>query len=799
MIANRRVRPRVGVRRPVERRDLLSLGLRSAGAKAVLVGTATPSELPFEVVESKLRPAAIMPETVSRTALVNRLRAAGAFPLVFVVAPAGYGKSTLLSQWANRDARSFAWVAIDERDNDPAVLLRHVSAALDRIEPIAPSALGALRSNGKSVTAKALPLLAEAIASREFPFVLVLDGADLLARDSASAVASLIEQIPAGSMVALSGRMLPRLPVAALRAGRPLLEIGPYELALSRREAEILLRAARVELSDPEISELLERTEGWAAGLHLAALAFRASGSKNGHRREALSITGDDRYFADYFRSEYLSKLPPDRLAFLRRTSVLETMSGPLCDAVLQRKESTLELASIEGSNLFLVPLDRHRGSFRYHRLLRDLLRRELEEREPELVPVLNQRAADWFEEQGDMEAALDHSHAAGNTDSAARILSSIAMVVCCSGRVAAVESWLARFDDDVLLQRYPAVAVEGSRVHALRGRPDQAERWLEAAERGVANDENDVSTRACISVLHAIMCAEGPERMLSDAESALADLSEEHAWHPWALLVQGAAHVLLGNGQADGILVAAAQASERLGRTESRALALCERSLLAAGRDDLQAEALARQARDLIDDAELDAYATSALEIATSARALLRHGQWDEARRQLTLAQRLAPSLTHAIPWLSVQVRLELSRAYVTLRDRDGARERLAEAEEILRVRPAVGVLGEDVAKLQVEADAMPQTAAGSNSGLTGAELRLLPLLTTHLSFREIGERLFVSRNTIKTQAISVYRKLGVSSRSGAISRAGELGLVDGAAPPTPAPIAPDVQSAVS
>jgi LuxR family maltose regulon positive regulatory protein len=135
-----------------------------------------------------------------------------------------------------------------------------------------------------------------------------------------------------------------------------------------------------------------------------------------------------------------------------------------------------------------------------------------------------------------------------------------------------------------------------------------------------------------------------------------------------------------------------------------------------------------------------------------------------------------------------------------VTLRDRDGARERLAEAEEILRVRPAVGVLAAHVATLQVEADTMPQTATGSNSGLTGAELRLLPLLSTHLSFREIGERLFVSRNTIKTQAISVYRKLGVSSRSDAISRADELGLVDGAAQPAaPASIARDVQSAVS
>lgn len=775
--------------------DSLSARLREAGAKAVLVGNATPSVLPFEVLESKLRVPSVLPDVVSRTALVNRLRAAGVFPLVIVVAPAGYGKTALLSQWANRDARPFGWVSIDERDNDPAVLLRHVSAALDRSEPIDRSTLEALRPNGKAVSGKALRLLGEALASRESSFVLVLDGADELARDSAAAVASLIDQIPSGSMIALSGRVLPRVPVAALRAGRPLLEIGPYELALSRRETELLLRAARVELTDPEINELLEQTEGWAAGLHLAALASQAGSSRNGQPRETIAIGGDDRYFTDYFRSEYLSELSEDRLAFLRRSSVLETMSGPLCNAVMELKESALELASIESSNLFLVPLDRHRGWFRYHRLLRDVLRSDLEDREPELVPTLNQRAADWFEAQGDLEAALAYSHAAGNIESAARILSSIAMVVCCSGRVATVESWLARFDDDAVLQRYPAVAVEGARVHSLRGRPDQAEHWLQAAEHGVADGEDDRSTQACISVLRAIMCAEGPERMLSDAESALAVLSEEHPWHPWALLVQGAAHVLLGDGHADGIFIATAHASERLGRTESRALALCERSLLAAGRDDTQAEALARQARRLIDDADLGAFATSALEIATSARALLRHGRWDEARRELTIAQRLAPSLTHAIPWLSLQVRLELGHAYVTLRDREEAHRCLAEARAIMRLRPAVGVLAKRVAELQLEADTVPGGDTGSNSGLTGAELRLLPLLSTHLSFREIGERLFVSRNTIKTQAISVYRKLGVSSRSDAISRAGELGLIADAASPTAAAAARGVQ----
>jgi LuxR family maltose regulon positive regulatory protein len=341
---------------------------------------------------------------------------------VLVVAPAGYGKTTLLAQWASRDVRPVAWVSADESDNDPLVFMRHLVAALDGVEPIAPAVLELFGHDGKSVWGKALPRLVKTISARTTPFVLVVDGADLLPADSISVVAALVEHVPAGSMVMLSGRVQPELPVAALRAGGPLLEIGPYELALSRREAEMLLRAANLELKDTEINELLARTEGWAAGLYLAALAAR---EETGRPDEAIaSVTGDDRYFADYFRSEYLSKLSPERLTFLRRTSVLETMSGPLCDALLEQNESALELARLEQANLFVVPLDRHRDSYRYHRLFRDLLQRELGEREPELVPVLNQRAADWFEARGDAETTLDYSQAAGNDDSAARILS---------------------------------------------------------------------------------------------------------------------------------------------------------------------------------------------------------------------------------------------------------------------------------------------------------------------------------------------------------------------------------------
>jgi LuxR family maltose regulon positive regulatory protein len=252
--------------------------------------------------------------------------------------------------------------------------------------------------------------------------------------------------------------------------------------------------------------------------------------------------------------------------------------------------------------------------------------------------------------------------------------------------------------------------------------------------------------------------------------------------WRASALLTKGAAAILLGeNDRADSILAEAVLEAERLGATETRAVAVGERSLLAASRDDQhRAEELAFEAYGLVEDNELADYSTSALALAASARALLRHGLWDKARRQLTLAEKLVPSLTYALPWLAVQVRIELGLANVTLRDREGAKRLLGEAREIVRIKPKLGVLSDYVAALAAEIDSMPRTANGGGSGLTAAELRLLPLLSTHLSFREIGERLYVSRNTIKTQAISVYRKLGVSSRSEAIARAGELGLVE-------------------
>ena len=775
------IEPVVGQRRfGVDRRPLNS-ALRGLGAKAILVGGNEP-EPRFDVVESKLHPPLARPRQVPRTALVNRLRAAGAFPLVLVVAPAGYGKTTLLSQWAARDTRPFAWVSLDERDNDPLVLLKHVAAAIDRIEPLGEHLTDAFERPERPVWDAIVPRLSAELASRS-PFVIVLDGADGLAsNDSSEAIGILIENLPPGSMLTLAGRSLPKMPIAARRVAGPLLEIGPFELAFSRREAELLLRAAGVELEEGELAELLRRTEGWAAGLALAQLA-----SAGGAHEQVDVLSGNDRDVADYLRSEYLSRLEPSLVRFLRRTSVLERMCASLCNAVLNGKGSAAELEEIERANVFLVQLDHHRGWYRYHHLFRELLQRELSEQEPGLVPVLHRRAAAWYEAHLDPESALVHAHAAGEVDDAARILSAIAQETHDSGRASVVEGWLGLFDADERLDRHPAVAVQGSSILASCGRAEEAERWLHAAERGVAaRRRGGAAVRPRIAVMRSALCAKGPVQMKADAEAAVARLPKDDPWRPAALLVQGTAAALLGDlDPADSTLEEAVERAARIGSTETHAVAVGERSMIASARGDARsADALAEEAQRVVEERGLAGYPTSALALAASARSRLRHGQWDHARRLLTAATHVTPQLTHALPWLAVQARIELADAYVTLRDREAARHMLDEARGILSVRPDLGVLGDEVERLESEVSAMPEANAGGNSGLTRAELRLLPLLSTHLSFREIGDRLHVSRNTIKTQAISVYRKLGVSSRSEAVGVAEDLGLVEAVGP---------------
>ena len=376
------------------------------------------SRLGLDLLASKVRRPPVRPGTVARPFLIERLRGGDRHPIVSVVAPPGYGKTTLLAQWAERNGQAFAWVSVDEADNDPKVLLSYVAEALDAVEPLGERVFDALASPGSSVPGSVVPRLGSAFSSMTSPVALVLDDVHLLRNlECRSALSVLADHVPPGSRLALAGRSAPPLRIARLRAEGRLLEIGPGDLSLTAEEASSLLHNVRLALGPDEVAELHRRTEGWPVALYLAALCLREGSSFD---RAAVSFGGDDRLVSDYLESEFFARISPQHRAFLTRTAVLERMCGPLCDATLERPESAATLAALARSNLLLVPLDRSGEWYRYHRLFRDMLLAELRRREPDLIPVLHRRAAQWYEHNGGPGEALEHRMQAGDTEAVA-------------------------------------------------------------------------------------------------------------------------------------------------------------------------------------------------------------------------------------------------------------------------------------------------------------------------------------------------------------------------------------------
>jgi LuxR family maltose regulon positive regulatory protein len=742
----------------------------------------------FEILESKLAIPSLRSRLVRRTALVNRLRAARDARVVRVAAPAGYGKTTLLAQWAARDPRPFAWVSLEHRDDDPVSFLTYVAAALDRVHPIDPAVFRAAAAAYDSMWSTGLPRLGAALAAMPEPLVLVLDDIDELQhRDCLDALEPLAKHLPDDSQLVLSGRAREALPFARIRADRRLVEVGHAELALNDSEARSLLAAAGVNVTEAEAKELNGQAEGWAAGLHLAALFMQESGDPNA----IAAFTGKDRFVVDYLRSEHLSRLKRADVEFLTRTAVLDRMNGALCDELLDRTDSARKLHSLEESNFFVVPLDHEREWYRYHHLFREMLRSELERLEPELVPVLHRRAAAWCERNGLIDAAVEHASAAGDLDELARLVGTFALPFFRSGRVVTVERWFRWFDGPEVLERYPAVAAFGAWIHALRGRPEEADRYAHALEHSTQDGpmpDGSASVRPWKAMVRALLCHHGIEGMRGDATLALEELGPSSFWRPSALLFLGAGVLFEGDlERAEEIFDETAESATGSGAVYAGLVAHSELAVLALDRKDpARAEVELAQAQEFLENQPIEDYVPAALHLAASARLALESGQAASARKLLVSAMRMRGYLSRAIPWFGVQTRLELARAHLNLADVDGARTLIREADDVIRHRPSLGTLAQQITELRAQLANVKGVGAGWASTLTAAELRLLPLLTTHLSFREIAERLFVSRNTVKSQAISVYRKLDASSRSEAIERAVELGLVDAPLPAT-------------
>ena len=722
--------------------------------------------------------------SVVRARTVDWLASHADVPVVAVVAPAGYGKTTLLQQWTDRDPRASAWLHLDMQDNDPTVLLTELALAMGRIFPVDAAVLRSFtapRHSSVHATSRLLSMLDQSPESG----VLVLDDIHRIENAECHAIiAALVERLPPDWQMAIAGREQPErwLPVARLRAEGRVVEIGAEDLAMDDEEASELVDAAGVVLDRADVVALNRRAEGWPVALYLAALAI-ASGRKAELGRGWQG--GTDRFMADYLLSEVLAGMPPSTVDFLIRTSLPERLSGPLCDALLETDGSADRLISLERKNALVIPLDRQRRWYRYHHLFRELLGAELERRAPDQVVVLRRRAADWYEANGSPELAIDEAMELGDAPRVARLVAAHAQSFYQAGREATIQRWLDWIDQRNLMTRYPNVAVTGAMVHILAGRAAAAARWMNAVERSVMPDgrpsvENS-ELEGDLAMLRAASCREGPEGMRRDAADAVRLMALESPWRAASLALLGTAHYLMDElEEADRVLGEAVDAAADRGATVTVSIALVELALLAerGGHTDAR-DVLADRALAVVDDNGLDDYATSALAVALSGRIRIEHGDVRAAKALLVRAQRLRVNLTHALPVYAVQARLELARAYVSITDVAGARTILREAVDIAQRRRLAGELLDEIAALQLQLDTLRGSVIGASS-LTAAELRLLPLLATNLTFRKIGERLFISPNTVKTEAIAIYRKLGVSSRGEAVTQAHALGLLE-------------------
>ena len=735
------------------------------------------TELDQLLLDAKFSVPPLRPGSVSRADLIEAGRASGC-RVVGVTAPAGYGKSTLLAQWADTEDRRVAWVSLDRHDDDPANLLALLASAYTRVSSASSDLIADMSGLGLSPLGRAAPRLASALRSSPVPFVLILDDLHELRSPACHDVLSVvISGIPDGSQLVAASRVeQPHLP--RLRASNDALELVTSDLALDTAAAEQIFAQAHVSLTHEVAAAVTERTEGWPVGLYLSAVIAQDSD-------EGPVVSGDDRYVTDYLYRELLVHLPEDTQRFLRRTAVLDQLCAPLCDAVLDESRGQERLRDVEASNLFLVALDRRREWYRYHALFREFLLGELRRAEPEIIAKLHLRAADWYEANGSPSTAIEHLLSTTERNRCVQLVTALALPTYETGQMSTVQRWLSALGDSAIVG-YPPLAVLAGWVSVLTGETTEAQRWsaiVDSSSWGQVPLDGTASFDSARAMLRAGTCADGPERALTDATFAVA---HEPPWSPWrdtALCLCAEAHLLTGQvEEARAEFAESSAVAARLSNVDS--LVLCESELalldMDGGRWVRAAEHL-ELALTTIDDRRMQDYATSILAFAAAARLAVHRGDLKEARRQLTRAMRGRPACTFVLPFVAVRLRLQLAKVHWSTGDHGTARHLLREADDILLQRPALGALVDEVSEFRAAITSSAEVRPTGGSPLTPAELRLLPYLQTHLTIREIGERLFVSRNTVSSEVASIYRKLGVSSRNDAVEHATAIGLLGG------------------
>jgi LuxR family maltose regulon positive regulatory protein len=617
--------------------------------------------------------------------------------------------------------------------------------------------------------------------------VLVLDDYHLVTSATChQTLGFFLDHLPPGVQVALSTRADPALPLARMRARGELAELRVAELRFSDQEASALLNGSMgLRLASADVARLAERTEGWPAGLVLAGLSLRGRPDPGGF---VAGFHGDHRHVADYLGSEVLARQPAEVRTFLLRTSILERLSGPLCDAVAETEGSSELLDELARSNMFLTPLDDRGEWYRYHRLFAELLRVELGGRDPGLLATLHRRAAAWHRQAGNVTEAIGHATAAGEFSQAGALIARHWLACWRGGQRATVARWLEGLPEQAVTASGP-VAFVAAWIGGVSGAAKQpTQRLLAAAERrgdaGVVPD--GVGSLAFGAALaRAVLVFDDVGGSVRAARRALVLAGPAPAPARW-MAEAALGHALYLAGQP-------AQAQPRLEdlvrqvpasvQPDAVITALAVLSLLAGDRgDDRAAATFAGRAAALAEAHGLGGEPWCGIVYLAVGRVLTGQGELAAAEGQLEWAVELL-----GIDSMLVQrahALLLLASVRQAYGDLPGARAMAARAHELIERFTDPGMLPALLEQTVRALGAAPRRRVEVAASLSERELAVLRLLPTRLSNREIGRELYVSVNTVRTHVQAIYRKLEVTTRAQAVANARQLGLLPGSTP---------------
>jgi ATP/maltotriose-dependent transcriptional regulator MalT len=729
------------------------------------------------LLETKLHPPPRRAQTVLRDRILERLQPETGTKLVLVAAPAGCGKTTLLGTWRALESarRPVAWLTLDGGDDDPVVLWAHLLEALRRVCPAVDAAVG---PEAIGVVNVALPRIVNAL-TEQGDAALVLDDFHRLSSGPArESLSWFIEHAPSTFQIVVSSRSEPALPLAALRAHGALAEVRADELGFTPDEADVLLNGhLGLDLDRGEIDGLVERTEGWPAGLYLAALSLQGVEDRHAF---ASRFGGTNRFVVDFLVDEVLDAYDESTQLLMLRTSILERLCGPLCDAVLEQEGTGELLAALSRTNLFLVPLDDQGESFRFHTLFAQLLRAELEHREPGIAPALHRRAFDWHRENGSIDDAIRHALEARAFDEAVDVIAGTWRRTASVGRRAAVLAWLDRFPSE-LSSGDPRLLLMTAWTCSLSGRREEAAEAIAVLEGltwpdGQPLPDGSGSLQASIATMRAGLPWDDVGSAYRHALRAAELQTPESALWPDVCWSLGMGCYYRGDpDEADRRFEEAVGVGPRSTLWLVTVSSLAYRSFIAGERGEVQkqrrlAEAAVELARERdVDEIRGEVHVALGVALAAGGRpdsALAPLARGVAALRPSGGPIQLANALLH-------------QAAVLQSMGRPQAAATIAEAHVVVDSCSDPGILRERLAALE-QSQRARRRPSPEETLLSERELVVLRMLGGSLSERDIGRELYLSHNTVHSHARSIFRKLGVSSRAAALRRARELGLLE-------------------